>query len=637
MKRLYTILVSAILVVGCSEADITDGAGSLATKGATIDINSSPSSRVAVDNSDENWSLTWCEGDALSSLLVDGEGNTSINSNTFTIAAEDISADGATAQISGDVATGAEQMILVYPASSFTATAEGYAVASPKNVVDMSEPYAHLGAIMPLVSDKIALSDGSGNYSTTMHHLSTVIEMGINFEGLDQNYNYKLINYNISTISGASLTPLNIYIDPAKSYGDEDFAYYNTSSYSGDTNIPISSCPVTNGTPVVIPIALLPFELTATDYLNIHMILEVSDKEGKNESFTIGVTENVHNTSGQTVAFEAGTYNSIKHTYDISEEVELYTPTWISKGALSFEGGDGSAESPYEIASPEQLARLAALSTNMENQELLSQHFALTKDIDISQYPWYGIIFFYGTFNGQYHTVSGINGLSTLFSSCYDATICKVNVEGELFEGEIGGSIVQAATSSKIYDCSSSIPQNCTMFAAGVVAYASQGCIITNCYNTATITSEMMAGGIVGCTDSSVTIVNCYNRADITAPNAGGVLGYAMGASDATLNIRSSYNVGEVTGGGIIGQNSSSQIILDACYSTTGDDTDANGKAMPDSNSSLATALNSSAARYNATVDTSAGDVKAWAWEATDSYPHLKTGYVPIVINAGFE
>ncbi len=636
MKKLYTILASAILVVGCSEVDITDGAStnSSATKAITIEVNSSPSSRVAIDNSDENWSLTWCEGDALSSLLIDGEGYTSINSSYFVLAAEDISSDGIWATISGDVDIDSEQMILLYPANNLLSSAGEYCISLPDNVIDMGAPYASLGSFTPLVSDNISLADGASSYSTTMHHLATVLEMGVNIVGLDENYDYNISSLMISTISDKSFVPNTIYINPEKSYGDDGFAYYNDSSYGGGILATITSCPVTNNTPVVIPISVFPFELEADGFLNVNIILEAKDKEGENEAFLLNISENIYNTSNQTISFEAGTYNTIKHTYDFAERVEYYSNTWITRAALSFDGGDGSAASPYEIATAEQLARLTVLSYNQQ----INDNFILTQDIDLADYKWLGAMSFYGVFDGQYHSITSLNGEEPLFSSIKDATLCRIDVQGELSESSVGGSITQTAENSQIYDCSSALSQSCELFAAGILGYSvGDSNIITNCYNTASLTSGYVAGGIVGCVDSSIKIVNCYNTADISAPYAGGVLGYAVGTSDTTLNIRSSYNVGAVSGSGIIGLNTSSQVTLDACYSTQGDDTDANGKAMPDTNSSLATALNSSAARYNSTVDTSAGDVKAWAWEVNDGYPTIKTGYVPIVINAGFE
>lgn len=76
-----------------------------------------------------------------------------------------------------------------------------------------------------------------------------------------------------------------------------------------------------------------------------------------------------------------------------------------------FDGGSGSASSPYEIKTHEQLSALAK-SVNQGNG-YAGYYIKLTADIDLSQYEWTPIgrldNLFNGSFDGDNKKITGMN------------------------------------------------------------------------------------------------------------------------------------------------------------------------------------------------------------------------------------
>ena len=95
-----------------------------------------------------------------------------------------------------------------------------------------------------------------------------------------------------------------------------------------------------------------------------------------------------------------------------AEDFELPTDWWIdgSTVASGFDGGSGSSENPYLIATPEQLA-LMANRINYGDSSYLSASYQLTADIDMSGHfwapmgMWEGDKAFRGTLDGATHDI----------------------------------------------------------------------------------------------------------------------------------------------------------------------------------------------------------------------------------------
>lgn len=63
---------------------------------------------------------------------------------------------------------------------------------------------------------------------------------------------------------------------------------------------------------------------------------------------------------------------------------------WKDLAAESFDGGDGTAESPYLIKTAEQLAKVAK-DVYDGDTDYADTYFKITADIDLDGHDWYPI------------------------------------------------------------------------------------------------------------------------------------------------------------------------------------------------------------------------------------------------------
>ena len=269
---------------------------------------------------------------------------------------------------------------------------------------------------------------------------------------------------------------------------------------------------------------------------------------------------------------------------DLSPEMPL---------AAGFDGGDGTAERPYEISTAEQLQEFAA-QVNAGQTTLCA---TLMTNIDLGGADWTPIgnynIAFNGTFDGGGHKIEGLNVPSTGYNSSADqriyqyrsmfgrvgdgGTVQNIRVDGSVVGGYgsyyVGG--VVGYNSGSVANCYSTVSirvgGNNSRYIGGVVGYNIGGSV-TNCYNAGVVDAHLSdyVGGVVGYNSGSVT--NCNNTGAVTGGysygDVGGVVGYNSGS------VASSYNTGAVTGssssssnaGGVVGYNSGGRVA--DCYNT---------------------------------------------------------------------
>lgn len=259
-------------------------------------------------------------------------------------------------------------------------------------------------------------------------------------------------------------------------------------------------------------------------------------------------------------------------------------PAWTGNIAKTFNSGEGTAASPFEIASGEQLALMAQLiNTNKsftqgDNTSVFyhSAHYKLTRDIDLNELPWTPISLqkeyaFNGTFDGGNHIISGLNVRSGvagsnhagLFSKIADATIKNLRITGNITAEEDTTAV-------------------CVGGLAGA-AIPTIGANISNCHFSGTIqgicndTKKGVAssGGIIGYIKgqsftTQTTIHNCSAKGHITAESSTGIamgggisgfaiIGMATGCHTSGMTIDCCANQSESYAGGIIGKAESTQ------------------------------------------------------------------------------
>ena len=216
------------------------------------------------------------------------------------------------------------------------------------------------------------------------------------------------------------------------------------------------------------------------------------------------------------------------------------------------EGADTSTIQKFKISSADSLEALATAVKENDGKgayNLKGFTFYLANDIELSD-TWtpisnvaYPADAFAGTFDGNGHTISGLQISATaanqgLFGLINGATIQNLKVSGEV-------------SSSKSY-------------VGGIVGKVQSG-TVKNCSFTGTVTTSASggyAGGIVGGTVNSTTITGCSNKALVKGGVVGGILGYTKNTT-----IQDCYNTGDINGqkaGGIVGQNTTKSKITNA-------------------------------------------------------------------------
>ena len=249
-------------------------------------------------------------------------------------------------------------------------------------------------------------------------------------------------------------------------------------------------------------------------------------------------------------------------------------------GALSV--GTGTADDPYQISNTDDLKAFRDKVNGGERTACA----ILTQNIDLKGETWmpfapktgYVTDAFAGTFDGNRHTIKGLNINATaanqgLFGLINGATIKNLKVEGTVYStGSYVGGIVGKVQTGTIENCgfggSGSSVRSEAGYAGGIVGgVVANGISITGCYNNASVKGNSAAGilGDANATKSQATITNCYNRGTIEGK------AYSAGIVGALKkgNVSSCYNIGTISGtescklGGIFGF---SKATITNCY-----------------------------------------------------------------------
>lgn len=294
--------------------------------------------------------------------------------------------------------------------------------------------------------------------------------------------------------------------------------------------------------------------------------------------------------------------------------------------------GKGTEDEPYQIGTAQEMAWLAyAVNNQMESEGYCA---VLTADIDLGycQWPVIGVLSsngqraYTGTFDGQGHTVSGLNITSLggrqklgLFGVAQDAVIENLTVRGNidltgvrsydtttgyiiggvLGSGEGGGVNIRSCVSQVDISVSFVNDQKAQNSAVGGLVGRLSGSgshEITNCRNEGRIYTAFEPGayylggsggnggqgGIVGFIGASAQLECCVNTGTVYAGRAAGVGGIVgnVGDSGVTITLNQCANQGAVSNdtggvllrkggtGGIIGLAPTGSVTVSSCYNT---------------------------------------------------------------------
>ena len=228
--------------------------------------------------------------------------------------------------------------------------------------------------------------------------------------------------------------------------------------------------------------------------------------------------------------------------------------------------GSGTETDPYQISTATGLKWFRDIVNGANGQtQNLGACAVLTKDIDLGNEAWTPIgkdndNAYTGTFEGQGHTISGLNISSNLtyvglFSAVKDGTIRNLTVEGNVSSNSSGGAaggIVGCALNATIENCSNhcNVAGNSSDVAGGIAGFNIEGAKIIDCYNVGKITlNKLVIGGIAG--NNSGTISNCYNVSTLPdQPAVGQIVGDNFGTVENCyyLNTANNQAVGNFAG-----------------------------------------------------------------------------------------
>ena len=268
--------------------------------------------------------------------------------------------------------------------------------------------------------------------------------------------------------------------------------------------------------------------------------------------------------------------------------------------ANNFGGGSGTEEDPYQIATPEQLAKLAKdINSGVYGKGHGNEYFVLTKDLDLSAHRWEPIgsgtietsfHSFGAYFDGQNHVISGMyvdesaeQFAAGLFGNVTGQTIKNIiikdayvkttnggqYIDGERYDGAgilVGNLSAGSGMTPVVENCHvSGVVENDT-FTGGFVGYNSYA-TYTNCTADVTVKGTGKTGGFVG-EDYQGTYSGCVAKGDVNGTwSVGGFAGVLWAGSTADKCIAyGKVTVNDWNIGGFVGWNEDIQVTNCIAY-----------------------------------------------------------------------
>ncbi len=214
--------------------------------------------------------------------------------------------------------------------------------------------------------------------------------------------------------------------------------------------------------------------------------------------------------------------------------------------------GNGLEADPYIIETEEQLLGFAWGTNGSSNY---SACYKLGNDIELTSNYWTpiggnGAKKFTGTFDGNGHTISGVNfnyngyEFEGLFGETDKAVIKNVDIEANIAESTKAGALAAHVINGVVSACSSkgTVNSNGTGYTegGGLIGSTAGSVTIRNCYSTANVHGESSdyyagVGGLIGILADDCTLTTSYSAGKVSKPNntnrVGGLVGFKGGDS----------------------------------------------------------------------------------------------------------
>ena len=217
---------------------------------------------------------------------------------------------------------------------------------------------------------------------------------------------------------------------------------------------------------------------------------------------------------------------------------------WITYAAENYAGGTGTADDPYQIATPEQLAKLAADTNSAVGGRVPegTDYFRLTADIDLSGKLWTPIgahmggnsmAAFYGHFDGNGKAISNMT------------VDMRGRAVSEITPSGLFGAIVANHTDYTV--------QNLTISGAKVYAFETKDASLDDYVNSAGVLAAYIAAGGGG--NGCPIIKNCKVSDSLVngSEKVGGLFGNVSYAQISDCSISDTEVTGNGWTGGFVG------------------------------------------------------------------------------------
>lgn len=254
---------------------------------------------------------------------------------------------------------------------------------------------------------------------------------------------------------------------------------------------------------------------------------------------------------------------------------------------LQFSGGKGTLESPYKIATAEDLMILSEVTNNGQKATYKDCHYIQMADIDMKGYTGYTPIAnvpgsdfvdgFNGSYDGQGHIIEnldivatqsysgvfGFAGSATETASISHLTLrnCSIIASTSATGMLVGETFLADITDCRIESCSINGSSNYTGGIIGTNYYAN----LTDCTvdSETTVTSTgSYTGGAIGCNYPTASLTNSLTNVKVYATvsgvaHVGGIIGFQWTRKKLKTTLTNCEYEGVVTGtqyvGGILG------------------------------------------------------------------------------------
>lgn len=302
-------------------------------------------------------------------------------------------------------------------------------------------------------------------------------------------------------------------------------------------------------------------------------------------------------------------------------------PVTLNVSTQALDQGDGTAANPYQIATADDLKAFR----DKVNGGATTACAILTANITLDKSETWTPIGsssknqYNGTFDGQGHTISGLN----------------VNETGSN-EAGLFGDTAQSNTSPVIKNLTIADSSFVTArgYAGGVAGYG--GGVFENCHTEASVTVQGMkfAGGIIGSykgtgITAELRMIQCSNRATVKEVDGfGGFAGGLIGQAEHPLKLENSFNAGVVSSkpssqtpmvGGLVGRVSYATTLVNVY--NVGDVSVSGGANVAGLVGNSVQALTITNAYQHGTVTAGSGSIGAAIVADTQSDATLKNVY----------